>query len=401
MIDNKFITVSQLNAYIKMKFDSDVNLSDIFISGEISNFKTATSGHLYFSLKDSKSVVRAVMFAGEARKVQFNVSDGMSVIVRGRVSSYEASGQYQVYVKDIQPQGQGSVYLIFEQLKAKLLSEGLFDDSLKKRIPKYPKKIGVVTSRTGAVIHDIKTVVSRRYPLCEIVLYPVEVQGERAASQIVKGINYFNKFFSVDVIIIGRGGGSLEELWAFNKEEVARAIFVSQIPVISAVGHETDVTICDFVADKRAATPSVAAEIAVPDMNILKSEIKNNKIIMKKLILSQLEQLSYAIKSYKNFFEKNHPTNMIKSRISDLSQIKNRLFRSYENFVLKNKNRYEILKKGLNLCSEKFALKRGYSLILRGSENIKHIEQITENMEVEIYLSNGKIKCNLSNIKII
>ena len=284
------ITVSQLNSYIKACFECDENLKNIFVVGEISNFRVAASGHLYFSLKDEKSVIHAVIFSNSAKNISFDIKDGISVMVKGKVSCYEISGQYQIYVQQINPYGVGTVHLAYEKLKSRLLAEGIFDEKFKKAIPKYPKKIGVITSKTGAVIHDIKNVISRRYPICEILLYPVNVQGEKSSEQIVNGINYFNINQNVDVIIIGRGGGSVEDLWAFNKEEVARAVFVSAIPIISAVGHETDVTICDFVADKRASTPSVAAEIAVPDMNNLKIDLKNFRnrifILLKALINS-------------------------------------------------------------------------------------------------------------------
>lgn len=264
------LTVTQLNTYLKSVFDSDRNLTSVFLSGEISNFTNHyRSGHFYFSLKDDKCVVRAVMFAPQARRLRFLPQDGMRVIARGRVTVYEQGGQYQLYAEDMQPDGLGALNLAFEQLKTKLAAEGLFDQSRKRPLPKYPQSVGVITSPTGAAVQDIRQILARRYPLARIVFCPVQVQGEAAAGQIVDAIERFNRLQCADVLIVGRGGGSIEDLWAFNEEKLARAVAASQIPVISAVGHETDFTICDFVADLRAPTPSAAAELAVPDIREL------------------------------------------------------------------------------------------------------------------------------------
>ncbi len=260
------LTVTQLTTYIKSQFEGDKNLVNVFVTGEISNFMdNYRSGHLYFSLKDGRSLIRAVMFARNASRLRFQPENGMKVIVRGRVGVYEVSGQYQLYVADMQPEGLGALNLAFEQLKAKLEKEGLFSTERKKAIPKFPQKIGVITSPTGAAVHDIITVLGRRYPLAEVIFCPVQVQGKLAAPQIVAALDLMNRRKCADVIIVGRGGGSLEDLWPFNEEPVARAVAASEIPVISAVGHETDFTICDFAADLRAPTPSAAAELAVPD----------------------------------------------------------------------------------------------------------------------------------------
>lgn len=401
MVSSKAITVSELNSYIKFLLDSDSNLQNIFVCGEISNFKRHYSGHLYFSLKDEKSVVRAVMFAGNAKSVAFDIADGMSVIVKGSISNYTVSGQYQIYVRDIQPHGEGTVYLAFEKLKAKLLSEGLFDESLKKPIPKYPNRIGVVTSRTGAVIHDIKTVMGRRYPLCEIALYPVEVQGDKAPAQIVKGINYFNKQCSVDAIIIGRGGGSLEELFAFNNENVARAVFASLVPTISAVGHETDFTICDFVADKRAATPSAAAEIAVPNKDVIYSyiEIARDKII--RIAKNNLDSLRSRAKLLENNLKSISPKFKIESYERKLGYAKEKLFINFKNHLLKNENKYSLLKKSLNMCSPEGILRKGYAVVSKNGISIKDTRQIKENTEVEITFLNGKVRCKLTDVEVI
>lgn len=263
-MNERILSVSELNGYIKRVLDSDLLLSGVWIKGEISNFKHHTSGHLYMTLKDAGGAVRAVMFKNAALRLKFRPEDGMKVVVFGRVSVFESAGQYQVYIEAMQPDGVGALYVAYEQLKAKLQEEGLFSESLKKQIPPCPSKIAVITSPTGAAIRDILNVLNRRFKLADVLICPVLVQGDGAAEQVAKAIAYVNKNALADVIITGRGGGSIEDLWAFNEEIVARAIFESEIPVISAVGHETDFTIADFVADLRAPTPSAAAELAVP-----------------------------------------------------------------------------------------------------------------------------------------
>lgn len=399
MPNNKPLTVSQLNAYIKASFDHDLNLKNLCICGEISNFKKHfPSGHLYFSLKDSASVVRAVMFSGQANKVAFGLKDGMNVIVFGRVSCYEASGQYQIYVENVQPEGIGSVYLAFEQLKSKLLREGLFDENFKKPIPKYPKTIGVVTSKTGAVIHDIKTVVEKRYPLCEIILYPAEVQGEKAEKEIVSGIEYFSRDAKVDVIIIGRGGGSIEDLWAFNKESVARAVFSSQVPIISAVGHETDVTICDFVADKRAATLSQAAEFAVPDINsirILVDDFSRRISNSAKYKISEAERL---IESAENAIKFLGVASQVESKVVQVENLTKRLKNIYDDKIQKSSLKYEFLKKRLEACSCESILNRGFARIVSANNRSMALSDISENERVKIEFASGILECNLTNI---
>ena len=394
------ITVSQLNSYIKACFECDENLKNIFVVGEISNFRIATSGHLYFSLKDEKSVIHAVIFSNSAKNISFDIKDGISVMVKGKVSCYEISGQYQIYVQQINPYGVGAVHLAYEKLKSKLSNEGIFDEKFKKSIPKYPKKIGVITSKTGAVIHDIKNVISRRYPICEISLYPVNVQGEKSSEQIVNGINYFNINQNVDVIIIGRGGGSVEDLWAFNKEEVARAVFVSAIPIISAVGHETDVTICDFVADKRASTPSVAAEIAVPDMNNLKIDLKNFRnrifILLKAFINSKENNLA----NLKLNLDKKNIMNFLNFQSDKINNLKSRLNIFYKNYLEKKRLKLDKFKKVLDAYSHELILKRGYSVIFDNKgKNLKSVDKIPENFKVKIVLSDGVLECNLINIQ--
>ncbi|MGI6167306.1 MAG: exodeoxyribonuclease VII large subunit [Eubacteriales bacterium] len=271
--NKRMLTVTQLNGIIKTLFDETEFFSNLYVRGEISNFKRHTTGHLYFTLKDEESEIAAVMFRSDAARLKFLPQDGMKVIARSRVSVYLKKGAYQLYVSDMQPDGIGALYFAFEQLKRKLAEEGLFDPSRKRPLPKFPRKIGIITSPTGAAIRDMINILGRRWPAAEVYIYPSQVQGTVAPVQLISGIDFFNTRFEVDIIIIGRGGGSLEDLWAFNNEALARAVAASKIPVISAVGHETDFTICDFAADLRAPTPSAAAELAVPDRAELKARV--------------------------------------------------------------------------------------------------------------------------------
>ena len=284
------LSVAQLNRYVKSKMDADENLNHIFLVGEISNFKHHTSGHLYFTLKDEEAQVRAVMFRSAASRLRFQVSDGMRVLVRGRVSLYEAGGSYQVFVDDMQPDGAGALGLAFEQLKEKLAREGLFDPAHKRALPKFPHTIGVITSETGAAVHEILRILQRRYPAAQVIFAPVAVQGEDAPAQMIAALETFNRLRCADVLILGRGGGSAEDLWAFNDEQLARAVYRSEIPVISAVGHETDFTICDFVADLRAPTPSAAAELAVPDRAALKTQLRQTTAELQKAMTDTLSE---------------------------------------------------------------------------------------------------------------
>ncbi len=396
------ITVSQLNSYIKASFDQDENLRRLYVSGEISNFKKHyPSGHLYFSLKDKNSVIRAVMFSSDAKNLSFEPSDGMNVVVCGRVSCYEVSGQYQIYVERIQPDGIGAVYLAFEQLKMKLAEEGLFDESLKKPLPRFPKAIGVVTSRAGAVIHDIKTVAQKRYPLCEILLYPVEVQGEKAEKDIARAIEYFNKKSHVDVIIVGRGGGSIEDLWAFNKETVARAVVSSVVPIISAVGHETDFTICDFVADRRAATPSAAAEIALPDASVVRNMVGEFENRINNLVRQKVSDYEHYLKSAMNALKLCGIASDLDLNLFKVNQmtenLKKSCFLKFENL----ENKYKNLEKRLYLCSENSILKRGFARITNSLENkiVSCTRDIKEGDDVTIALFDGVVHCKLTEVK--
>lgn len=281
------LSVTDLNLYIKDIIAVDDILGDVLVKGEISNFKAHSSGHMYMSLKDSGSVLRAVMFRSAAAKLTFVPKNGTKVIAHGRIAVYERDGQYQLYIDKMQPEGQGDLYAAFEMLKQKLAAEGLFDPTHKKKLPKYPKRVGVITAPTGAAIRDIINVLTRRFLYADIVLYPVLVQGENSAASIVSAINYFNATKSADVLIVGRGGGSIEDLWSFNEESVARAVYDCEIPIVSAVGHEIDFTICDFAADLRAPTPSAAAELVVPSQEELAEKFNN----VYKLIYKQARQI--------------------------------------------------------------------------------------------------------------
>lgn len=393
------ITVSQLNSYVKAILETDNNLSAVFVVGEISNMKRYTSGgHLYFSLKDNKSVLKAVMFAGNIQKLQFEPMDGMRVVVSGRVSCYEVSGQYQLYVDNIQPDGLGSVYLAFEQLKSKLMNEGLFNQAVKKSISKYPSKIGVITSESGAVIHDIQTVAERRFPICKIILYPVEVQGKNAPLKIIEGIKYFNNADKVDTIILGRGGGSAEDLWAFNDENLARAIFDSNVPIISAVGHETDFTICDFVADMRAATPSVAAESALPDKESILNALDDYSLRMKNIINSKIKYALEDIYRVEADLKKSTPANRINDYDKILNNLLDRLSKSFKNSIERFQKKHELLLTRLNSSDVREILKKGFSLIFLEGQKVKNLENLKENSKITIAMTNGIIECEIKNI---
>ncbi len=296
-MEQRYLTVNALTKYIKRKFDADPHLQDCYVKGEISNFKQHSSGHMYFTLKDDKSRLTAVMFARENRHIKFEPENGMQVLIRGDLTVYEQTGQYQIYIKEMKPDGIGELFLAYEQLKEKLTKEGLFSQEYKKALPRYPNTVGIITSPTGAAIRDILTTIKRRYPIANIILLPALVQGDQAAPSIANAISQANDNGNIDVLIVGRGGGSIEELWAFNEEIVARAIFSSKIPIISAVGHETDFTIADFVADLRAPTPTAAAELAVPHIDELIERILNRKT---RLLRSMKEKINTRNKTFKS-----------------------------------------------------------------------------------------------------
>lgn len=394
------LSVSQLNRYIKMNFDADENLANIFISGEISNFTNHyRTGHLYFTLKDDSAAVRAVMFNSSAKRLKFMPEDGMKVIARGRVSVYEASGQYQLYVDDMQPDGVGALNLAYEQLKEKLQKEGLFSEHHKKPLPPYPKKVGVITSPTGAAVRDIINVLGRRFPYAEIVFCPVLVQGDGAHLQLTDAVNLFNSERAADVIIIGRGGGSIEDLWEFNDEGLARAVYNSEIPVISAVGHETDFTICDFVADMRAPTPSAAAELAVPDANELQyalSALKNRMFLnVSSGIADRRSRLEYltskgALKS---------PDEMLSNRSQRLDTAFSKMLSSYENRIGGKKVEFISAATALSKLDPMSVLMRGFAFVSdKNGKNVYSSQALAKGDKINVRFHDGSAVCEVKEI---
>lgn len=394
------LSVSQLNRYIKMNFDADENLTNIFISGEISNFTNHyRTGHLYFTLKDDSAAVRAVMFNSSAKRLKFMPEDGMKVIARGRVSVYEASGQYQLYVDDMQPDGVGALNLAYEQLKEKLQKEGLFSELHKKPLPPYPEKVGVITSPTGAAVRDIINVLGRRFPYAEIVFCPVLVQGEGAHLQLTDAVNLFNSERAADVIIIGRGGGSIEDLWEFNDEGLARAVYNSEIPVISAVGHETDFTICDFVADMRAPTPSAAAELAVPDANELQyalSALKNRMFLnVSSGIADRRSRLEYltskgALKS---------PDEMLLNRSQRLDTAFSKMLSSYENRIGGKKVEFISAATALSKLDPMSVLMRGFAFVSdENGKNVYSSQALAKGDKINVRFHDGSAVCEVKEI---
>lgn len=402
MKDRIILSVSQLNFYIKSLFDSDSKLNDLLIQGEISNFTDHyKSGHLYFSLKDENSVVKAVMFSGNTKRLRFMPENGMKVIVRAKASLYEVSGQYQLYVEDMQPDGIGALSLAFEQLKDKLKKEGLFNTSTKKTIPKYPKKIGVVTSDTGAAIKDIENILSRRYPIAEVILCPVLVQGEEAPRQIVDAIQRFNSIKACDVMIVGRGGGSIEDLWAFNDERLARAIYESEIPIISAVGHETDFTISDFVADLRAPTPSAAAELAVPNINDIYAEIDSYVLSLNKEITYILENYKTDLSILSNTLKNKNPEKIIEEKRLRLDIIYSELLKAFNNKLSLHKDKFVKLNSKLNMLSPLKVLSMGYTIAISSTgKSIKSVNDTEINENLILKMFDGEIDCIVKNKKI-
>ena len=441
-MEKRFLTVGALTKYIKRKFDADPHLHDCLVKGEISNFKQHSSGHMYFTLKDDKARILAVMFSSANRRMKFTPENGMKVLVRGDVTVYEGSGQYQIYVHDMQPDGVGDLYLAFEQLKEKLTKEGLFAVEHKKPIPKFPATVGVVTSPTGAALRDIITTIKRRYPIAKILILPALVQGDQAAPSITDAINQANeKKHGIDVLIVGRGGGSIEELWAFNEEIVARAIYESTIPIISAVGHETDFTIADFVADLRAPTPTGAAELAVPHidewiervltkqtriMRAMKEKVnfQSNKLqrieksyafrYPRRLYEQKLEQLDRAtellvtnsqkllavkmtqLEQLDKRISRNHPDEKIQKAKEEQNKQTKALYRAMS-IVLSNKQaEFKSTLSTLQALSPLKIMERGYSLTYNDKGNlVKSIQHVEVKDHVKITLADGTLNCQV------
>ncbi len=387
----KTLSVSEVSNYLKKIIDNDFILKNLSVKGEISNLKYHSSGHIYFSLKDEGSKINAIIFKDDALKLSFRLEEGMSIKVKGRVSIYPPSGSLQLYIKEVEEEGEGDLFIKFEKLKEKLKKEGYFDEENKKPIPLFPKRIGIITSKTGAAIRDIINVSRRRNSLVDLVLYPAQVQGENAYKTIIDGIRYFNEKKDVDVIILGRGGGSIEELWNFNEEDLAKEIFKCKIPIISAVGHETDFTISDFVADLRAATPSQGAEIAVPLEEDLYLNIKGAEEFLNKEITSLLLKEKEKVKSLEKILKLQSPKEKIVNSYIEVDNLKNRL----DNILLSKIHIEKEKLKGINnllMASNPISLlNKGYAIIEEDKEIIKSIKQLKNDKDIKITLKDGKV----------
>ena len=411
-VDRNYITISALNRYLKFKFDEDIYLQDIYLKGEISNFKPHTRGHYYFTLKDEESRINAVMFASSTKNLKFMPSDGMKVLVRGKISVYPSSGSYQIYVSDMDEDGLGNLYVAFEQLKEKLSKEGLFDQ--KRPIPKIPRRVGIITAPTGAAIRDILTTIKRRFPLCETILFPALVQGGGAKEDVARKIEIANNY-DIDVLIVGRGGGSIEDLWAFNEEVVARAIYNSRVPTISAVGHEIDFTIADFVADLRAPTPTAAAELAVPNKIEVMSYLDNMRGKLGTFILNFIDQKRKEVNNLRNSYVLVKPSyiyeikeqnldnliDRLNSSINSIVEINRvRLFKVVSSYILSNPEmifkykriELENMINKLEVLNPLNTLKRGYSIVKMDGKVVSDVGAVKIGSEIDVHFKNGVVK---------
>ncbi|MBQ8208801.1 MAG: exodeoxyribonuclease VII large subunit [Clostridia bacterium] len=395
------VTVSQLNGYTKTLLEQNELLSDIFVKGEISNFKIYSSGHLYFSLKDEKAAIAGVMWRSYAGRLPFVPKDGLKVIAHGRISLYEDTGRYQIIADDLQPDGIGSLYYAYEQLKRKLSEEGLFDERYKKPLPRFPRRVGIITSPTGAAIRDMTRILGRRFPMVEMLLYPTLVQGNGAAAQLSAGIRYFNEKKNVDVIIIGRGGGSIEDLWEFNNEDLARTVFASEIPVISAVGHESDFTICDFVADVRASTPSAAAELAVPEQTEIVARLDNAKKRLALLASAYITDRKKRLEVLAASPFLRSPLNFIDTKRLNVTQLLDRLDGAVRRNIDKKTASYKEKVASLTALSPLAVLSRGYGVSYGEDGNIlKSVKNIKKGDSIRSALSDGELFATVTDIKI-
>ena len=394
------LSVGQLNEYVKGMLEQNEVLSDIWVRGEISNFTNHyKTGHFYFSLKDEKGAVSAVMFRSYAARLPFVPQNGMKVILHGRVSLYVPSGQYQINADAMQPDGVGGLYLAFEQLKAKLQAEGLFDEARKKPLPRIPTRIGIITSPTGAAIHDMINILGRRFPCAGILLYPALVQGAGAPASLIAGMNYFNQNDNVDLIIIGRGGGSMEDLWAFNDEALARTVAASRLPVISAVGHESDFTICDFVADRRAPTPSAAAELAVPDMGDLKRVLRGTEDRLSLAMTVRLSQRRDRVAQLANSRVLVAPDRFVddcRMRVGDLAL---RLDRAADHKLTRAKGDFARTAAQLDALNPLAILTRGYAVVRTGETPVRSVEELRVGEPVRLTLADGEATATVTEIQ--
>ncbi|PGZ96413.1 exodeoxyribonuclease VII large subunit [Bacillus pseudomycoides] len=444
-MEKQYLTVTALTRYMKTKIEYDPHLQSVWLKGEISNFKYHSRGHMYFTLKDENARIAAVMFASHNRNMKFRPEDGMTVLVKGKISVYEASGSYQIYVQDMQPDGVGNLHLAYEQLKARLEEEGLFSQVYKQPIPAYPTTIGVITSPTGAAIRDIITTITRRYPIGNVIVFPVLVQGEFAAPSIVQAIEKANEMNDMDVLIVGRGGGSIEELWAFNEETVARAIFASRVPIISAVGHETDFTIADFVADLRAPTPTAAAELAAPHILELEEKVMQRTLRLTRAMREMMNykrehlqalQKSYAFRYPKQLYEqkeeqldrtidklvqtkeryiekkanqlqqlsfylgKHHPLQKIEQTKLTMEALQKQLQREMQTFLQAKEFTFTRTVEKLETLSPLKVMMRGYGLVYNDKKQVlKSVKEIDLGDAVAIQLQDGVLECNVWEIE--
>ena len=416
-MNDKYITVTQLTRYIKYKIDNDVNLNEVFLKGEISNFKAHSRGHFYFTLKDETSRISAIMFSSNTKKIKFMPQDGMKVLVTGKISVFEANGGYQIYVNDMLEDGIGNLYIAYEQLKKKLEQEGLFRKDLKKKIPKIPNRVGVITAPTGAAIKDIISTIKRRWPQAQIILFPSLVQGENAKDDIVKQIDNA-KNYNLDTLIVGRGGGSIEDLWPFNEEIVARAIFNCNIPTISAVGHEIDFTIADFVADLRAPTPTGAAEIAVPQKTDVENYLNQLKIRLNKAIQHKLNINTQKLEEIKSRYLFQNPIAIYQAKELQFDSLLDRLkfasknitaikekkyisimssyiFQNPKKILEPKQNKYLQLVSKLETLSPLATIKRGYTITKKDNKVITSTKELKKNDKIEITLTDGTINAEI------
>ena len=392
------LSITQLNEYIRGRMDSDPLLAQVAVRGEISNYKLYPSGHHYFTLKDEGSALRCVMFKGNALRLRFRPENGMKIIAMGKVSVYPRDGAYQLYCTAMTMDGVGDLYAAFEQLKKKLAAQGLFDPAHKKSLPRYPGTIGIVTSSAGAAVHDMLRILRKRYPLCKIRLLPVRVQGAEAPREIAAAIGYANRYQLADLLIVGRGGGSIEDLWAFNDEQVAYAIYHSEIPIISAVGHEPDVTISDYVADLRAATPSNAAELAVPDQDTLRQNLDAMSNAMASNLTRQVKAARQHLQVLAASQALQSPTGYLEQRNQSVELLKNRMIAAQNQTITKAKQRYIAQVSKLEAMSPLKVLTRGYSMAqTQSGEVVRSVKQVSLGERIRVRLSDGTLSATVMN----
>lgn len=396
----QIISVSQINEYIKRIMDSDVLLNNVAIKGEVSNYKLYPSGHHYFTLKDEGGALRCVLFKGNAMRLRFRPENGMKVIAIGKISVFPRDGAYQLYCTSLTMDGIGDLYAAFEQLKTRLAAQGLFDPAHKKKLPQFPGTIGIVTSAAGAAVHDMLRILKKRYPLTKVLLLPVRVQGVEAPAEIAAAIAYANHFKLCDLLIVGRGGGSIEDLWAFNEEVVARAIYASEIPVISAVGHEPDVTISDFVADLRAATPSNAAELAVPDRDALVQTLDSMAGSMAAAMERQLKAARRQLSVLSDSAALKSADGYLLQRRKSLEILQNRIISAQNHNIHRSKQRYIGLTAKLDAMSPLKVLTRGYAMTQDGSGNVvRSVKQVAAGDRITVSLSDGQLDAQIAEVK--